>query len=62
MPLLAALRPAVFGLEVLAARSRGEERADYESVLEEVAARLDELRAVNPSLILASLTLRRRTP
>ncbi|WP_141337470.1 DUF4439 domain-containing protein [Ornithinimicrobium kibberense] len=35
--LLAALRPAVFGLEVLAARSRGEERADYESVLEEVA-------------------------
>ncbi|OLT20965.1 hypothetical protein BJF81_03695 [Ornithinimicrobium sp. CNJ-824] len=37
VPLLAALRPAVFGLEVLAARSRGEERADYESVLEEVA-------------------------
>ena len=37
VPLLAALRPAVFGLEVLAARSRGEERADYEGVLEPLA-------------------------
>ena len=30
---LAVTRPAVFGLEVVAARSRGEERASYESVL-----------------------------
>ncbi|MGC5583980.1 hypothetical protein [Ornithinimicrobium sp. W1665] len=37
VPLLAALRPAVFGLEVLAARSRGEEREDYEAVLEPLA-------------------------
>lgn len=38
VPLLAVLRPAVFGLEVLAARSRGEERDDYEAVLEDVAS------------------------
>lgn len=36
VPILAALRPAIFGLEVLSARSRGEERADYETVLGEV--------------------------
>ncbi|AXH94930.1 DUF4439 domain-containing protein [Ornithinimicrobium avium] len=34
VPVLAVARPAVFGLEVVAARSRDEERADYESVLE----------------------------
>lgn len=33
VPVLARTRPAVFGLEVVAARSRGEERASYESVL-----------------------------
>lgn len=33
VPVLAVTRPAVFGLEVVAARSRDEERADYESVL-----------------------------
>lgn len=33
VPVLARTRPAVFGLEVVAARSRGEERAGYESVL-----------------------------
>lgn len=34
VPVLAVTRPAVFGLEVVAARSREKERADYESVLE----------------------------
>lgn len=38
VPLLAALRPAIFGLEVVAARSRGEERAKYEQVLDGVRA------------------------
>lgn len=37
VPLLSALRPAAFGLEVLAARSRGDERGDYEAVLEPLA-------------------------
>ena len=36
VPVLARTRPAVFGLEVAAARSRGEERATYESVLDAV--------------------------
>lgn len=36
VPVLARTRPAVFGLEVVAARSRGDERATYESVLDEV--------------------------
>lgn len=36
VPVLARTRPAVFGLEVVAARSRGEERARYESVLDPV--------------------------
>ncbi|SOC55085.1 protein of unknown function [Ornithinimicrobium cerasi] len=36
VPVLAVTRPAVFGLEVLAARSRDEERATYEGILEEV--------------------------
>lgn len=34
VPVLQVTRPAVFGLEVVAARSRGEERALYESVLQ----------------------------
>lgn len=34
VPVLGVARPAVFGLEVVAARSGGEERATYESVLE----------------------------
>ena len=34
VPVLAVARPAVFGLEVVAARSHGEERETYESVLE----------------------------
>lgn len=38
VPLLAAARPAIFGLEVVAARSRGEERAKYEQVLDGVRA------------------------
>lgn len=36
VPVLARTRPAVFGLEVVAARSRGEERRRYESVLASV--------------------------
>jgi hypothetical protein len=36
VPVLAATRPAVFGLEVLAARSGAEERAGYERILDEV--------------------------
>lgn len=43
VPVLAVTRPAVFGLEVVAARSRDEERADYESVL-------DPLRSVTRQL------------
>ena len=43
VPVLAVSRPAVFGLEVVAARSRDEERADYESVL-------DPLRSVTRQL------------
>lgn len=38
VPLLAVTRPAIFGLEVVAARSRGEERTGYEKVLDEVRA------------------------
>lgn len=34
VPVLAVARPAVFGLEVVAARAHGEERETYESVLE----------------------------
>ncbi|MFK5634833.1 hypothetical protein [Ornithinimicrobium sp. LYQ103] len=34
VPVLSVTRPAVFGLEVVAARSSGEERAAYESVLQ----------------------------
>lgn len=36
VPVLAVTRPAVFGFEVLAARSREEERAGYERILEEL--------------------------
>lgn len=36
VPLLAATRPAIFGLEVVSARSSGEEREDYERVLDEI--------------------------
>lgn len=38
VPVLAATRPAVFGLEVVSARSTGEEREQYESVLAPVQA------------------------
>lgn len=38
VPVLARTRPAVFGLEVVAARSRGEERSTYEAVLGPVRA------------------------
>lgn len=38
VPVLAALRPAIFGLEVVAARSTGEERELYESILSPLQA------------------------
>ncbi|MGD8148318.1 hypothetical protein [Ornithinimicrobium sp. Y1694] len=36
VPLLAVTRPAIFGLEVVAARSREDERAEYELVLDQI--------------------------
>jgi hypothetical protein len=38
VPVLARTRPAIFGLEVVAARSRGEERATYELILGQTRA------------------------